>query len=398
MIKKTAVASAVSLLIAGNALAANTYFDARNDAMGGVGVASSLDNGALLANPALIAKTETVSLSVPSFSLQLSDKNHLIDEFTKINSMVDKYGRNRCSNPMISRQAARELKSNLETIKDKNFNINVGLSASVIIPSETYKVGLFAKTQADATVHTLIEDGDLRLFEMINNGSVDPYDINLEQNIKSEVRGLAAWVTNYGVSVARSFEVAGKPLHIGLSPKIQGIKIYNHSVNIDQYDWKDTKIGQIQSQQTKFNVDLGVAAELSEQLTVGLVGKNLLSNKLENKAIKGKSFIYQVSPVVTAGASYLWERFTAAADVDLTPIKAFSNQKGSQYVGVGAEWEALSWAKLRAGYRIDMKNSKPNMATVGFGFHPGEKVKFDVTGMVGSKRNLGAALQLSIAI
>lgn len=158
------------------------------------------------------------------------------------------------------------------------------------------------------------------------------------------------------------------------------------------------KASQYQSQHKKFNVDLGVAAELSEQLTVGLVGKNLLRNKLETKAINDKSFTYETSPLVTAGASYRWERFTAAADVDLTPIKAFSNQKGSQYAAVGAEWEALSWAKLRAGYRIDMKNRKPNMATVGFGFHPGEKVKFDVTGMVGSKRNLGAALQLSIAI
>ena len=77
MIKKTAVASAVGLLITGNALAANTYFDVRNDAMGGVGVASSRDNSALLANPALIAKTNKLSLTIPSLGLQLSDKNHV---------------------------------------------------------------------------------------------------------------------------------------------------------------------------------------------------------------------------------------------------------------------------------------------------------------------------------
>lgn len=396
MIKKTAVASAVSLLIAGNALAANTYFDARNDAMGGVGVASSMDNSALLANPALIAKTNKLSLTIPSLGLQLSDKNHLIDEFKKIKSKVDEYESNRHAHLMNAQQGAGELKSILEAVKDKNVNFNIGLSASVIIPSETNKIGLFAKTHADATVHTMVDEADLRLLNLIQNGQVPAVDF--EHNTDSELRGLASWVTDYGVSVARSFEVAGKPLHIGLSPKMQEIKIYNYAVGVNKFDRKDMKASQYQSQHKKFNVDLGVAAELSEQLTVGLVGKNLLRNKLETKAINDKSFTYETSPLVTAGASYRWERFTAAADVDLTPIKAFSNQKGSQYAAVGAEWEALSWAKLRAGYRIDMKNSKPNMATVGFGFHPGEKVKFDVTGMVGSKRNLGAALQLSIAI
>jgi Helix-turn-helix domain/F plasmid transfer operon, TraF, protein len=158
------------------------------------------------------------------------------------------------------------------------------------------------------------------------------------------------------------------------------------------------KASQYQSQHKKINVDLGLTAELSEQLTVGVVGKNLLRNKLATKTIHDKTFTYQISPVVTAGAAYCCDRFTVAADVDLTPIKAFSNQKGSQYAGVGAEWEPLSWAKLRTGYRIDMKKSKPNMATVGFGFHPGEKVKFDITGMAGSKRNLGASLQLSVTI
>lgn len=228
MIKKTAVASAVSLLIAGNSLAANTYFDARNDAMGGVGVASSLDNSALLANPALIAKTNKLSLSIPSFGLQLSDKNHLIDEFKKIKSKVDEYESNSHAHPMDTQQGAGELKSILEAVKDKNVNFNIGLSASVIIPSETNKIGLFAKTHADATVHTMVDEADLRLLNLIQNGQVPAVDF--EHNTDSELRGLASWVTDYGVSVARSFEVAGKPLHIGLSPKMQEIKIYNYAV------------------------------------------------------------------------------------------------------------------------------------------------------------------------
>jgi F plasmid transfer operon, TraF, protein len=297
---------------------------------------------------------------------------------------------------MDARQEAGELKSMLEAVQDKNVNFNIGLSASVIIPSENNKMGLFAKTHADATVHPMVDEEDLTLLNLIQNGQVPPIDF--EQNTDSEVRALGAWVTEYGFSVARSFEVAGKPLHIGLSPKMQDIKIYNYAVGVNQYDREDMKASQYQSQHKKINVDLSLAAELSKQLTVGVVGKNLISNKLATKPIHNKTFTYQISPVVTAGAAYCCDRFTVAADVDLTPIKAFSNQKGSQYAVMGAEWEPLSWAKLRAGYRMDMKKSKPNMATVGFGFHPGKKVKFDITGMAGAKRNLGAALQLSVSI
>lgn len=296
MIKKTAVASVVSLLITGNALAANTYFDARNDAMGGVGVASSLDNSALLANPALIAKTEKCSLTIPSFGLQLSDKNHLIDEGI---SRFNKYKTNDFSDFTDDTQKAGEVKSILETIKDKDLNLNGGLSASIIIPLETYKVGLFAKTHVDGTLHAMVEEKDLELLNLIQRGQSPTAEF--ESQLRSEVRVLGSWVTDYGFSVARSFEVAGKPLHIGLSPKMQDIKIYNYATGFNQHEQENISDSRDQSQHKKFNVDLGAAVELSEQLTVGLVGKNLLNSTLKTKTMNDKSFTYQVSPVVTLG-------------------------------------------------------------------------------------------------
>lgn len=56
--------------------AAGTWSDARNDAMGGTGVASSHYGSAALANPALLTKaqaSDNVSLILPSVGVVVSD-------------------------------------------------------------------------------------------------------------------------------------------------------------------------------------------------------------------------------------------------------------------------------------------------------------------------------------
>ena len=66
-ITRTIIASAV--LFSFNAAAATSYFEARNDAMGGTGVASSHYGVAPLANPALLTKhnsNDDFSLLLPS--------------------------------------------------------------------------------------------------------------------------------------------------------------------------------------------------------------------------------------------------------------------------------------------------------------------------------------------
>lgn len=73
-ITRTIIASAV--LFSFNAAAATSYFEARNDAMGGTGVASSHYGVAPLANPALLTKhnsNDDFSLLLPSVGAQVAD-------------------------------------------------------------------------------------------------------------------------------------------------------------------------------------------------------------------------------------------------------------------------------------------------------------------------------------
>jgi hypothetical protein len=165
-------------------------------------------------------------------------------------------------------------------------------------------MGFLVQSQADIAVHPTITEGDLRLASGIASGNIPT--INVERNISSEARGLAAWVTDFDLSLARTFEIKDKLLHVGITPKMQMIKTFNYAVNVNQYKTKDFKLSQYLSQHNKFNSDFGVAAELTEQLMLGLVGKNLLKSNLETKAILDKSFTYQIVPVFSTGASYRW--------------------------------------------------------------------------------------------
>ena len=84
-ITRTLIASAV--LFSFNSTAATSYFEARNDAMGGTGVASSHYGVAPLANPALLTKSgakDDFSLLLPSVGAQLSDPGNITDNADKI--------------------------------------------------------------------------------------------------------------------------------------------------------------------------------------------------------------------------------------------------------------------------------------------------------------------------
>ncbi|MBA1035360.1 conjugal transfer protein TraF, partial [Escherichia coli] len=84
-ITRTLVASAV--LFSFNSAAATSYSEARNDAMGGTGVASSHYGVAPLANPALLTKAgpdDDFSLLLPSVGAQLSDPDNITDNADRI--------------------------------------------------------------------------------------------------------------------------------------------------------------------------------------------------------------------------------------------------------------------------------------------------------------------------
>ncbi|EXU76458.1 conjugal transfer protein TraF [Erwinia mallotivora] len=396
-----------------SALAAGNYYDARNDAMGGTGVASSTYGTAVLANPALMTKAkpeDDVSIIFPAVGAQLTDKNNLIDKVDNLTDSVNHYedvydnlastpftlaGLNALSaNLATVRAAAGDLASQLRAIKGSKASATAGAAFAVTIPNDTLSAAFVAKAYGTANVATDVTQSDIDYLQAVADGGAIPTS-NPKDTLTSSATGLGAIVYDYGIALAHEFEIAGHPVSFGVTPKLQKVYLYNYNASVYDYDKSDFTNGNYKNSDSGFNLDAGMATDLGDYWTLGVSAQNLISRDIDTKEVNGFKDTYQISPVVTPGISFHTERFTAALDVDATPTKGFKTVGDSQYAGIGAEYRLLSWLQLRAGYRADMKSNQTNVATAGFGISPFNKVHLDLAGMKGDDRTWGAVAQMT---
>lgn len=399
-----------SLLASQTASAANSWTEARNDAMGGTGVASANYGSGVLINPALLAKSQPdddITVIFPAIGGQMSDKDNLRDKIDDVTDDVNNYRRSLDNiNPLdlfvpgsagyrqVS-NAAGDLADQLESLKGKTASAKAGGGLAVSIPNDVLAVAFVAKVNARARVSSSIDQGDidtLRGVEAVPSSilAVDP------DNLKSKGFGRAAIVSDYGVAVARQFDLGGVPVSVGVTPKLQKTWLYNYTVSIYDFNSDDINSSRYRNDDTGFNVDAGLAADFGEHWTVGLSGQNLFSRDIDTKEVAGVRDTYQIRPLVTAGVAWQNDLLTLSADGDLTETKGFKSEENSQYVGVGAEVRPLDWLAVRAGYRADVKNNDSNVFTGGVGFAPFNRVHLDLMGLYGEDETWGAGAQVSV--
>ena len=408
--KFSVVSIAVSLFMANQAGAANTWAEARSDAMGGTGVAAASYGSAVLINPALLAKAkpnDDVTVILPSIGAQISDKDNLRDKIDDISDDVSQYRstleninlidlfnpRSQASRDVSS--AAGDLANQLDSLKGKTASGKAGAGIAVSIPNDVLSVAFVAKANARARVSSYIDQGDIDKLRLVEDAPVTALGIN-PNDLKSKGFGRAAIVSDYGVAVARQFDISGVPVSVGITPKLQKTWLYNYTVSIYNFDSGDINSSRYRNDDTGFNVDAGLAADFGDNWTVGLTGQNLFSRDIDTKEVDGVRDTYQIRPLVTAGAAWHNDLVTLTADGDLTETKGFKSEDTSQYVGVGAEVTPLSWLAVRAGYRADVKGNDSNVFTGGVGFAPFNTVHVDLMGLYGEDETWGAGAQLSM--
>ncbi|HDZ8013108.1 TPA: conjugal transfer protein TraF [Citrobacter amalonaticus] len=378
--------------------------------MGGTGVASANYGSGVLINPALLAKSQPdddITVIFPAIGGQISDKDNLRDKIDDVTDDVNHYRRSLDNiNPLDLfvpgsagyRQvstAAGDLADQLESLKGKTASAKAGGGLAVSIPNDVLAVAFVAKANARARVSSSIDQGDidtLRGVEAVPSSilAVDP------DNLKSKGFGRAAIVSDYGVAVARQFELGGVPVSVGVTPKLQKTWLYNYTVSIYDFNSDDINSSRYRNDDTGFNMDAGLAADFGEHWTVGLSGQNLFSRDIDTKEVAGVRDTYQIRPLVTAGVAWQNDLLTLSADGDLTETKGFKSEENSQYVGVGAEVRPLDWLAVRAGYRADVKDNDSNVFTGGVGFAPFNRVHLDLMGLYGEDETWGAGAQVSV--
>ncbi|MDU4661459.1 MAG: conjugal transfer protein TraF [Enterobacter hormaechei] len=370
--KFSMVSIAVSFFMANQAGAANTWTEARSDAMGGTGVAAGRYGSGALINPALLAKSkpeDDVTVILPSVGVQVTDEDNLQDEIDTINDKINHYKDvvdsltpiEVITNPLGSinqfQGAAKDLADELDYLKGKTAHATAGAGIAVSIPNDVLSVAFMAKGYAHGRV----------------SSSIDQQDIDYLRGIQ------------------RSDAVAaGVALDAALNGTDQITKNLNSTA----------------SGRAAIVSDYGIAADFGENWTVGVSGQNLMSRDIDTKDIRIRNGrtgevvsykdTYQIRPLVTAGAAWHNDLVTLTADGDLTETKGFKSEDTSQYVGVGAEVTPLSWLAVRAGYRADMKGNDSNVFTGGVGFAPFNAVHVDLMGLYGEDETWGAGAQLSM--
>lgn len=367
--------------------------------MGGTGVASANYGSGVLINPALLAKAKPddgITLIAPTIGAQISDKDDLRSKIDDISDEVNNYRRviSTLNLSQIS-AAAGDLANQLSSLKGKTASGKAGAGLAISIPNDTLNVAFVAKANARARVSSYIDQGDIELLRSIQSNPLNAAGASA-QDLKSKGYGRAAIVSDYGVAIARQFDVGGVPVSLGITPKLQQTWLYNYTTSIYNFSSDDINSSRYRNDDTGFNVDAGLAADVGDNWTVGLSGQNLFSRDIDTKEVDGVHDTYQIRPLVTAGVAWHTDMLTLSADGDLTETKGFKSEDTSQYVGVGAEVRPLDWLAVRAGYRADVKHNDSNVFTGGVGFAPFNRVHVDLMGLYGENQTWGAGAQLSV--
>lgn len=216
---------------------------------------------------------------------------------------------------------------------------------------------------------------------------VDPEDV-----LTSEFEGTRVDRKQFGVSFGYSFNVAGRPLDIGVTPKISSITVF-HSAGLiaTEFDEATPSIDEdftdSETNTTTFTVDLGGTYSLSDQWAVSSVVRNLIT---ETATVDSSDFSVETTPQVIVGGAYQFSNFVVNADVALNSARRDGVE--TQPLALGIEFGRRNYS-LRGGISIDNGRTEEQAAlTVGFGVGP-----FQFGTRISSLKALQAGAQLSFA-
>jgi hypothetical protein len=393
MLKKSKIAIAVGVLSVSNiALADN--FNARIAGMGGVGVASSKYDTASSTNPALLTnygEKDDIAIILPSVGLEASDKNDVIDA---IDDIPDFYDDLEDAIDAGDTSSANDFKdkiiSRLIDVDGSPITVDAGVGLSVSIPNDFVAIAVSASGNAELAGVINFDAND----ESVINSAIFNEDSDELENIDSGVIAIGAVVQELSVSFAKEFEAYNYKYSIGISPKYQSVETFLYQELVSDADQDDFDSNQFTTDDSNFNIDIGAALFLNDNVTIGLNIRDLISQEYDTTNFTGISDTYELNPLVTTGIAYDTEMFTIAFDIDLTKTEGYSLIDDSQMARIGAEFDAWGWAQIRLGYRHDIKDTRDDVATIGLAFSPFNVFHIGLTASAGENETYGAGIEL----
>lgn len=211
-------------------------------------------------------------------------------------------------------------------------------------------------------------DGEAIIFQ---NGELIADDAQLD----STVHMIGAGIADIGLTASRIFNIGGKDIAIGITPKLQLVTVFDYIFELDgedengnEVDFDEDSIRDNTEEYSTFNIDLGAAHQFGSvnQWQAGVVIKNLIGKEFDSS--NGETI--EISPMVRAGISHRTDWTKVAFDLDLTENDPVAFESATQYAALGAEFNVFRLLQLRAGYRMNLAESGQDVVTAGFGFSP----------------------------
>lgn len=204
----------------------------------------------------------------------------------------------------------------------------------------------------------------------VNNGAVS---VDEDPELTSQAQVVAIAIAELGLTLSREFDIAGYPIAIGITPKLQQIKAFDYTgsveddESIDEEDVKDTEVSF-----STINLDAGAAYQFgdSKQWQVGIVAKNLVSKEYETENNLGLNTTINIDTQFRGAISHTTEWTVLAFDLDLAENDPVAFEAPTQYASIGAEFDLFDTFQIRTGYRTNLSDSDSSVASLGFGLSP----------------------------
>jgi hypothetical protein len=419
----TKLAIATGLAACSGATLANPQspMSTRSFAMAGTGVAIAHPSAAPGANPAMLAAdhhdwADDFGLMLPSVNARIADEEETVDQVDDIQGVIDRFQQlDRSTRPEEAQALAAELLERLDRFDRDTARVNAGLGLALAVPSRSLAFGVFTNANLVATVRGEFDEDDRATLEtLVALDPNNPADLlqlqnaDLEDDLQSRGRVLAAAVFEAGISVAHALDLGnGNRLQIGISPKYVELTTYQYTETVSGFEDEDFDSDDYQTDKSGFNLDIGAAYAFgdSHQWNLGLMARNLIPMELDSarsKPLLEDTHTLELKPMVTAGIAHRSEYHVVTAELDLTRKDAFGYEDDTQWLALGAEFDAWRYAQLRLGVRHNLAGNDDNdgiaedtQFTAGLGLNL-LGVHLDL-GALYSDADIGAALELGTA-
>lgn len=242
-----------------------------------------------------------------------------------------------------------------------------------VTPVASCAADITAATTALNAANTALSAASTTLSTNAGTVSTQSTLVSNNNTVLSKIHLRGVLITEKGLSISHGFVINDREWSLGITPKLIQLKLFDALLSANSGSTSGATGSDYLAEYSAWNFDVGAAKTYPNGWRTGVVIKNVvpLSFDFKNAPTPGATPVangstLKLNPLVRVGAAHETDWSTAAFDLDLTQNDPAGLENKTQYVALGGELNALDWASVRAGYRMDLVSSR-KLLSLGFG-------------------------------